>query len=82
MNRYELEICRDDRLWCRIIIDTPWAADVVSDLDQRFPASEGYSRRLFQATESRRLLESSADGVRLIALDYTLEEVHMPDQLP
>lgn len=82
MNRYELEICRDDRLWCRIIIDAPWAANVVSDLDQRFPVSEGYSRRLFQATESRRLLESSADGVRLIALDYALKEVHMPNQLP
>lgn len=82
MNRYEFEICRDDRLWCRIIIDAPWAANVVSDLDQRFPVSEGYSRRLFQATESRRLLESSADGVRLIALDYALKEVHMPNQLP
>lgn len=80
MSRYELEISRDSRLWCRIDIDVPWAAEVIQDLNQRFPVAEGYSHRIFQATESRRFVEFSLSGARLIAVDYVLEPVDMPDQ--
>jgi hypothetical protein len=80
MNRYELEVSRNDQLWCRVTVDVPWGEDVIGDIRQRFPAELGYTCQLFKATEARRLLESGTNGVKLVAIDYQLEPVAMPDE--
>ena len=73
MNRYEVEICRDGKHWCRIVVDAPWSNEVLADLQQRFVAADGYDLRLFRAEETSRLLEASGGKVRVLAVDYQLE---------
>lgn len=80
MNRYELEIRRVSRLWCQIEVDVPWTAEVIRDLDQRFPVAGGYSVAIYRATESRRFVESHPGGARLIAVDYVRDPVDMLDR--
>lgn len=79
MNRYEVEVSRNEQLWCRVTVDVPWGESVIRDIRERFPAALGYTCQLFKATEARRLLESGSNGVKLIAIDYQLEPVAMTD---
>ena len=73
--QYRVNVWKNDRLWCRIDVDSPWAHEVVQDLLSRFPSKKGYFAELLVATEDRRILESSPDGVRLLACEPIYEPV-------
>lgn len=65
--QYCVNVWKNDRFWCRIETDSPWARDVVDDLLSHFPAEQGYLVELLVATEDRRIFENGPDGVRLLA---------------
>lgn len=64
--QYRFIVWRDDRLWCRIDVDSHWASEVAQDITVRFPTAEGYRIERFVATQERRIVESGPDGMRLL----------------
>ncbi len=77
MSKHILEINRHGKQWCRI--ETPELGEqgVIEDALLRYPANEGFSIQLYQVSEARRFLESSPDGLKIVAIDYELEPIDL-----
>ena len=73
--QYRINVWKNNRLWCRIDIGSPWAHEAVQDLLPRFPPEQGYFAELLVAIEDRRIFESGPDGVRLLACEPIYEPV-------
>ena len=73
MTAYRLVIYRHNRLLGQFDSETPWAEDAVRDLLGCLPKQDGYHTELFVAHDERRLLESSPEGLRVVARDPIFE---------
>ncbi len=74
-SRYHITIQKQHRLWCQMNIDSTWAEDVLADLAVRYPETEGFSIEIYQAYESRRILETSRSGLKTLAIEYEMTAV-------
>lgn len=74
-SRYHITITKQHRLWCHMNIDSTWAEDVLADLAVRYPQTEGFSIEIYQAYESRRILETSHSGLKTLAVEYEMTAV-------
>jgi hypothetical protein len=82
MNRqFRINVWKNKRLWCRIETDCPWADEVVYDLLTKLLVEEGYSFEFFMATDERRIIESSKDGVRLLVREPIYKPISIADLL-
>ena len=77
--QYLINVWKSKRLWRRIEIDHPWAEDVVHDLLTKLLIEEGYSFEFFIATDERRIIESSKNGVRLLVRKPLYKPVSLID---
>ncbi|HIC47572.1 MAG TPA: hypothetical protein EYM37_08040 [Methylophaga aminisulfidivorans] len=74
-SRYHINIQKQHKLWCQMNIDSTWAEDVLADLVVRYPKTEGFSIEIYQAHESRRILETSHSGLKTLAVEYEMTAV-------
>lgn len=78
---YRLTIWRHDRLFGHFETDGPTAQDAIQDLLQRLPASEGFRVEAFIARSERRILESVANGMRVLAAEKLFEPIAIEEML-
>lgn len=79
--QFLINVWKNKQLWCRIETDCPWADEVVQDVLNHFQAEEGYAFEFFMATDERRILESSHDGVRLLVREPIYKTINIADVL-
>jgi len=76
---YRLTIWRHDQLFGHFDTDASSARSAIADLLQRLPAAEGFRVEAFISRNERRLLESSANGMRVLATEKQFEPIHIDD---
>lgn len=76
-----INVWKNKHFWCRIETDYPWADEVVQDVLNHFHAEEGYAFEFFMATDERRIIESSHDGVRLLVREPIYQAINIADFL-
>jgi hypothetical protein len=70
MNEYQIQLHRDGRLWVEMTVAGARLEEVRVELAQRFPSAEGFSQRIQQRKEQRRIVECGPDGIRLLGVQY------------
>lgn len=75
MSKHIIEISRYGKHWCRLETPETNEQPVIEDVYFRYPAEDGFEVKLYLAKETRRFLESSPDGLKIIAVDYALNPV-------
>ncbi|MDG9925906.1 MULTISPECIES: hypothetical protein [unclassified Pseudomonas] len=70
MNDYLIQLHRDDCLWAELMVPGARLNEVREELAQRFPSSEGFSLRVQQRKEQRRIVECGPEGIRLLGVQY------------
>ena len=70
MNDYLIQLHRDGRLWTELTVGAARLDKVRGELAGRFPAAEGFSLRVQQRREQRRIVECGPDGIRLLGVHY------------
>ena len=53
----------------------PSSGFLLADLAVRYPQTEGFSIEIYQAYESRRILETSHSGLKTLAVEYEMTAV-------
>lgn len=71
MNGWLIRIRRHDRPWGELSLDV--AETELAMVLARFPASDGFRCFVFRRNESRRFLESTPAGLRVIAVEHREE---------
>ena len=79
--QFFINVWKNKHLWCRIETDCPWADEVVQDVLNNFHAEDGYTFEFYLATDERRILESSHDGVRLLVREPIYKPINIVDVL-
>jgi len=79
--QFLINVWKNKHFWCRIEIDCPWADDVAKEVLNSFHVEEGYAFEFFIATDERRILESSHDGVRLLVREPIYQSINIADFL-
>ncbi|WP_394561291.1 hypothetical protein [Aquipseudomonas alcaligenes] len=70
MNEYLIQLHRDDCLWAELTVAGARLGEVRGELHSRFPVAEGFSLRVQQRKEQRRIVECGPDGIRLLGVQY------------
>ncbi|MBD9413107.1 hypothetical protein IB234_00930 [Pseudomonas sp. PDM16] len=70
MNDYLIQLHRDGCLWAELTVAGARLNEVRSELWSRFPTAEGFSLRVQQRKEQRRIVECGPDGIRLLGVQY------------
>ncbi len=70
MNEYLIQLHRDGCLWAELTVAGARLNEVRSELWSRFPTTEGFSLRVQQRKEQRRIVECGPDGIRLLGVQY------------
>jgi len=80
MNTYKIIVTKYSKPWCEIIIDSGAKSDhIVADgFAQRFPESEGFRLSYLKANTEKRLLESSPQGLKVIAREPIFTAYDLP----
>lgn len=73
MTMYKLCLWQNGRLMGDFVSETPWAAEAMELIRQRFPTDEGFSTAVWVAHHEKRVLETTLDGVRLISREPVFE---------
>ena len=75
MNDYLIQLHRDDCLWAELTVGGTRLAEIRAEFAQRFPSSEGFSLRVQQRQEQRRIVECGPEGIRLLGVQYRYLEL-------
>ncbi|WJN59171.1 hypothetical protein [Pseudomonas sp. SO81] len=75
MNEYLIQLHRDDCLWAELMVTGARLSEVRDELAQRFLATEGFSLRVQQRQEQRRIVECGPEGIRLLGVQYRYLEL-------
>ena len=75
MNEYLIQLHRDDCLWAELTVPGARLNEVRAELAQRFPSAEGFSLRVQQRKEQRRIVECGPEGIRLLGVQYQYLEL-------
>ena len=70
MNDYLIQLYRDNCLWAEMTVAGARLSEVRGELQSRFPTAEGFSLRVQQRKEQRRIVECGPDGIRLLGVQY------------
>ncbi|CAD5109814.1 hypothetical protein [Zestomonas carbonaria] len=75
MSDYQITLHRDEILLANLTVSPARYVEMVALLRERFPQSEGFSLHIQRRRELRRVLEQSPEGLRLLGIVYSHEEV-------
>lgn len=75
MSDYLIALCRDGLLLAELRVASARYPQIRDELEQRFPAGEGFGLRIERRRELRRIVEQGPQGVRLLGIEYRHEEV-------
>jgi len=75
MNEYLIQLHRDDCLWAELTVNGARLSEVRDELARRFPSAEGFTLRVQQRQEQRRIVECGPDGIRLLGVQYRYLEL-------
>lgn len=57
MKRWRLELARDGRQWCEIVIEAVSGDEILADVRQRFPEDDGFRIAVWEEKEAARVVE-------------------------
>lgn len=70
MKRFTVEVTRERKRWCEIVIEGDQADDAVADIKKRFDPAAGFRLTVWAETEARRVVEVGSRS-RLLGITYT-----------
>lgn len=70
MKRYRLELARDGRQWCEIVIEGLSGDDILEDVLRRFPDGDGFRATVWEEKEAARVVEFG-ERARTIGVRYS-----------
>ena len=77
--QYRVDIWKENALLCHIDIAITHPDIFLKEVLEKFPKNEGYEKRVLIAKSEKRILESSAEGIRVLATLKDYEELVLPD---
>ena len=78
-NQYRVDIWKNSVLLCSAEIVATRSEEFLQIVLEKFPDYDGFEKKVFVAKSEKRILESSEEGIRVLARQINYEEMTTND---